>query len=321
MAEPSSPLTTPTKDEVPALLAELKRYVMSGAPANLVEKNPGVSKLVTENFLATSIKEIKEIHGEVVNPLAVELLQQARLDTLAAAVKKAIEGNPLTWAYFAAAAGGILLTIVAGGMLLRFGAWLTSKLPVFLTGGPPGPTAGLTSAELATLRGAIALTTPVVREFNREAHKLPRSREMVAMGKALDKLRLALGRLDNAVVEAAASAIKSLKTALRNFDSSKIPKDHAAMRKTADAIDKLVLAIGRVNTQTVKDAAAAIRNLKGALKNFSATDIPKSGPMNSTARAAKNLSGAVRALAPELRALGTAATAASGAIGGSTGGR
>ncbi|MER5764168.1 hypothetical protein [Streptomyces sp. NPDC002082] len=316
-------MADPTNAEIHALITDLKNSLVTPLKTYVMH-NPA-SNLVTEKFLTDRltplIADIKEIHGEVVNPLAVELLQQARLDTLAAAVKKAIEGNPMTWAYFAAAAGGILLTIVAAGMLLRFGTWLTSKMPIFFTGGPANPTAGLTAAELATLRAETALTTPVVYEFNKEARKLPGSRQLAAMANGVKKLRLAVADVDNAVIEAAATSIRSLKTALAGFDPKKLPRDHAVLRKTADAIDKLVQAIGRVNAQTVKDVAAAIRSLKGALKNFSAADIPKPGPMNSTAQAAQNLSGAVRSLAPQLRRLGEAATEASGAIGGSTAGR
>ncbi len=307
-------MAEPTQAEVPALLAELKKYVMGGPVSNFVELNPAVSKLVTETFLSSEltkqlaplIKDIKDIHQEVVNPLKVELLQQLGMDHLAAAVKKVTEGNPAAWLYFAGAVGGILVPIIGAAMLLSatnvVSNWARNRME---GSGEPGnrrrilardenqelrlqnrtdveqrernvngagSIANLPSAaSLEPLRAKLAEMTPVIQAFNKEVAKLPNGREIT-------RIASALGKLDQA----------------------------------SRAVDPHIL----------KDVAGGIRSVKGALKNFNPSLIPKSGEMKSAAGAARTLNSAVRPLATSLtglrdrmREVGAAAQAAAGPIG------
>ncbi|MEV7835119.1 hypothetical protein AB0P12_31515 [Streptomyces subrutilus] len=294
-------MAEPTQAEVPALLAELKKYVMGGPVSNFVELNPTPSKLVTEGSLASElsgqlaplIKDIKDIHQEVVNPLKVELLQQLGMDHLAAAVKKVTEGNPAAWLYFAGAVGGILVPIIGAALLLSAGnvlsGWFRNRMEAS-TGrilardenqelrlqnratveqrernvNGAGSIANLPSAaSLEPLRAKLAEMTPVIDAFNKEAKKLPTGRE-------ISQISTALGKLDRA--------------------------------------------IRQVDAGVLRDTASGIRSLKGALKNFEPDRIPKAGPLKQTARASRDLSTATRDLAIRFRELGTAATAAAGQL-------
>ncbi|MFB6615942.1 hypothetical protein ACIGFK_38245 [Streptomyces sp. NPDC085524] len=321
-------MAEPTQAEVPALLAELKKYVMGGPVSNFVETNPATSKLVTEKFLVDQlaplkgiVEDIKEIKGEVVNPLPVEMLQQLRMETLAAAVKKIIEGNDEWWKYVVTAGIGIFVTLVSGALLVRIGNAINNRVEAILNrirpnpNGNPGIAPTPTAADLETLRAKLEEMTPFVQNFNKEAKRLPRARELAARAKAVEKLGKAAEAQNNDKVREAADAIRSLKTALRNFDQTKLPRDHSVLAKTANAINRLDQAVRRLNAEIVKNAASAIRNLKGALKNFNASDIPKAGPMRATARAARSLNSATRDLATSLSTLGTEATQAAGRIG------
>ncbi|MFE2166687.1 hypothetical protein ACFXB3_16745 [Streptomyces sp. NPDC059447] len=302
---------------------DLKKYLEN--PPSVLDQLGGKDGLVTNLSLAALLepmaKDIKDIHGEVVNPLSVELLQQARMDTLAAAWKKYLEGNPAAWAYFLSAAGGIFVTLVAGALLLRLGAWVTSKVPTLFTGGA-GAGAGLTPAQVEELRAKLAATNPLLREYVREVRKLPRAKELSARATAVDKLNQAVGRQDNTAVNDAAAAIRSLKTALRNFDPKKIPTNHSALRKTADAVGRLDTAVRTLDKNAVKEATQALLRLKIILRNLKPSDIPKAGNMRSAARAARGLEGATRRLTgalaplgPALRGVSTSAAATAGALG------
>ncbi|MEU9084577.1 hypothetical protein [Streptomyces sp. NPDC048357] len=283
------------------LVAPFKEYAMHGAPSHLVTE-----KALTDQF-APVIKDIKDIHQEVVNPLAVELLQQLRLDTLAAALKKSpfFENNEAWWAYALTAAAGIFVTLAAGALLLRLGAWITTKLPTFFTGGAGGG-GGLTAAQVEELRAKLEATNPLLRDYADQVRRLPRAKELTARATAVGKLNNAVAAQNNTAVTEAADAIKSLKSALRNFDPKKLPRDHAALTRTATAIGKLDTAIRALNIQMVRDATSAFLRLKIILRNLKPSDIPKSADMRSSARAARTLTSATRSLTGALTPLGPA---------------
>lgn len=236
--ENPSRVLAPPKDakqpEIDKLLKDFRDYLEKPPPV-VTEMGPHalVTNLTLAALLAPMAAEIKAIHGEVVNPLAVELLQQLRLESAAAALKKSplFENHEQWWAYAVTAAAGILVTILAARFI--------SKLPARLTGAPPGADPGLTPDQVKELRRELALTNPHLRNFVTAVRRLPRAKELTARANAIDKLNEAVARQNNAEVTAAAEAIKSLKTALRNFDPKKLPTNHSALKKTADALDKL----------------------------------------------------------------------------------
>uniref|UniRef100_A0AAU2JSK9 Uncharacterized protein n=1 Tax=Streptomyces sp. NBC_00049 TaxID=2903617 RepID=A0AAU2JSK9_9ACTN len=291
---------------------------MEKPPPVVTEMGPHalVTNLTLAALLAPMAAEIKAIHGEVVNPLAVELLQQLRLESAAAALKKSplFENHEQWWAYAVTAAAGILVTILAARFI--------SKLPARLTGAPPGADPGLTPDQVKELRRELALTNPHLRNFVTAVRRLPRAKELTARANAIDKLNEAVARQNNAEVTAAAEAIKSLKTALRNFDPKKLPTNHSALKKTADALDKLRGAIERLKVDDVRNATQAFLRLKIVLRNLKPSDIPKAGDMRSSARAANTLEGATRRLtgalqplAPALRGVISSAQTTASALG------
>lgn len=272
-----------TEKESAKIIAEFKKYQEKPSP---LLKVIGVDNLVTNltlaAFLAPMAAEIKAIHGEVVNPPRVELLQQLRMDTLAAAYKKHLEENENAWMYFATAAGGILVTLIAAGVLMRFGSWVISKLPTFLTGGPAGAAQGLTPDQVKKLRDELALTNPALIEFVKEVKKLPGARGLAALAKAIGTLKKAVDNLDNTVVTAAAEAIKKIKLALANFDHKKIPRDHRVLSKTATALEKIADALGLLENDKVTASATAIGKLKEATTNFNPTTVRQTASATRT---------------------------------------
>ncbi|MFD3327587.1 hypothetical protein [Streptomyces sp. NPDC058701] len=326
---PSRVLPLP-KDTKPAdvekeskkLVDDFRAYMLKPPPV-LVDM--GVHNLVTNITLAALLApmaaEIKAIHGEVVNPKSVELLQQARLDTLAAAWKKYLEGNSAWWQYFAFAAAGIIVTLVSAGLLMRLGAFIVSKLPTFFTGGV-GAGQGLTPAQVNALRDALVATNPLLKSFVDDVRRLPRAKELTARAKAIGKLNEAVEAQNNTLVREAAEAIKQLKLALRNFDPKRLPTNHSALKKTADSLDRLRLAIGRLKIDDVRAATQALLRLKVVIRNLKPENIPKSGDMRSAAgaansldKAARRLTGSLTPLGPALRGVSAAAAATAGNLG------
>lgn len=288
-----------------------------------VVKNMGALNLVTNvslaGLLAPMAADIKDIRGEVVNPKSVELLQQLRLDTLAAAWKKYLEDNPAWWQYAAMAAAGIVVTIVAAGLVAR----LTARLPSLLTGGAAANGPGLTPEQVEALRAKLAETNPLLRTFAGQVRRLPRAKEMAAQATAIGKINTAVAVTDTTAITETTDAIKRLKTALRNFDPKKLPRDHRTLTKTATAIGKFDLAVRAVNTGLVREATQAFLRLKIVLRNLKPSDIPKARDMRASASAARGLTNATRSLtgalgplAPALRGVSTAAATTAGALGG-----
>ncbi|MFJ6484010.1 MULTISPECIES: hypothetical protein [unclassified Streptomyces] len=308
----------PPKGEKPLTASQLLEWYTSHPPELVAQL--GAANFVTNVSLAALLepiaKDIKDIHHEVVNPLAVELLQQLRLESAAAALKKSpiFENHEQWWAYAVTAAAGILVTILAA----RF----VSKLPARLTGAPPGAAADLTPERVEALRRELTDTNPLLQTYADQVRRLPQAKEMTARATAIGKLKNAVANQNNTEVTAAADAIKSLKTALRNFDPKKLPTNHSALKKTADALDKLRGAIERLKVDDVRNATQAFLRLKIVLRNLKPSDIPKSGDMRASARAASSLEGATRRLtgalqplAPALRGVISSAQTTAGALG------
>ncbi|MFE4260303.1 hypothetical protein [Streptomyces sp. NPDC056883] len=299
-------MAEPTQAEVPALLLELKNYVMGGPVTNLVERIPSSSWIATEGFLASALKKIDDIHQEVVNPVKVELLQQARMDTLAAAVKKVTEGNPLAWAYFASAVIGIAVPLVAAALLLKMGGWvgtLTTKLLNAVQDkyrsvrGLPAidrnagnALNGPTPEQVEALRLALEEATPSIAAFNEQVKKLPLAKELTARAKAVERLSKAAQGQNDTKVTSAATAIRALKTALKNFNQANMPRDHAELGKTATAVGRLATALGRLSNEGVEATATAIGHLKTAFHNFTPTTV------RDTASATRTLGAETRTL-------------------------
>ncbi|MFD3780536.1 hypothetical protein [Streptomyces sp. NPDC058612] len=308
----------PEEGEKPLTPAQLLQWYTDHPPSLVVQL--GATNLVTNVSLAALLepmaKDIKDIHHEVVNPLMVELLQQARLESLAAAVKKSpwFEDHDQWWAYAVTAAAGILVTILAARFI--------SKLPARLTGPPAGAAADLTPEQISNLRAELDQTNPLLKEFATQVRRLPRSKELTNQATAMGTLNTAVLGVNTTKVKGTAEAIEKLKLALTNFDPKKLPTNHSALSKTADAIGKLKLALDGLKTEDVRLAQQALLRLKIILRNLKPSDIPKSGAMRSAAGAARTLNSAVGPLATSLtglrdrmREVGAAAQVAAGPIG------
>ncbi|GHG10409.1 hypothetical protein [Streptomyces zaomyceticus] len=261
-----------------SMVSKLKKSLVGDPP-----------KILTEENAAPFIKEITDIHEEVVKAPLTEWLEAAGLDGVAAGVEKIYEGKDNWWTYFIAAFIG--LAIPAIGLLLvskftdwsRFlqskvfggqayarneaGTWSRQDLQAIndretrvFNGG--GISAIPSEDSLRGVREELEKLTEKITIFNRKAggfrtkfNKMPSARAIKKSAQGIEAIADALDRITISDVGAMATQADELKRAMEDFKPGKIPQDlqttRTETRNLGRTVDELKASFQRLKDETV----------------------------------------------------------------------
>ncbi|MFD3332938.1 hypothetical protein ACFWV1_09845 [Streptomyces sp. NPDC058700] len=261
-------------------VSKLKKSLIGEAP-----------RILTEENAAPFIKEITDIHEEVVKAPLTEWLEAAGLDGVAAGVEKIYEGKDNWWTYFIAAFIG--LAVPAIGLLLvskftdwsRFlqskifngqayarnegGTWsrqdvqaVTDRETRVFNGGGIG--AIPTEESLSGVRQELEKLIEKITVFNRKAggfrtkfNKMPSARAIKQSAKGIEAIADALDRVTIADVGAMATKADELKKAMADFKPGKIPQDLQTTRTETRNLGRTVDEL-KASFQKLKDEAVLV---------------------------------------------------------------
>ncbi|MFI0983936.1 hypothetical protein [Streptomyces exfoliatus] len=272
-----------TKEKEP--FVEDGRAMVSKLKKSLIGDPP---KILTEENAAPFIKQITDIHEEVVKAPLTEWLEAAGLDGVAAGVEKIYEGKDNWWTYFIAAFLGLAIPAIGLLLVSKFTDWsrlLQSKIfggqayarneggtwsrqdlqaindretRVFNGGGIGAiPTAD----SLRGVREELEKLTEKITIFNRKAggfrtkfNKMPSARAIKSSAKGIEAIADALDRITISDVGTMATKAEDLKKAMEDFKPGKIPQDlqntRTETRNLGRTVDEL-----KTSFQKLKDEA------------------------------------------------------------------